>query len=116
MPAARGSPWSLGYRPQHIGAQPRFHPCRASPSSGNPHDFQANAPASSRMLGRSSSVVSFVETAMRGTLPSANSRWAVMPNAVLCSNMSGDDALDALIELRGGRRAQALRDGERGAK
>lgn len=36
--------------------------------------------------------------------------YALLPNAVLCFGMSHDGALDALIELRGGARAEELRD------
>ena len=36
--------------------------------------------------------------------------WAMLPNAVMCWGMTYDDAADALIELRGGMRAEGLRD------
>jgi hypothetical protein len=37
-------------------------------------------------------------------------KWATLPNAVLCWGLTHNGALDALIELRGGARAEELRD------
>lgn len=45
-----------------------------------------------------------------GVIDRRNGTHAMLPNAVLCWGLTKDDALDALIELRGGAYAEALRD------
>jgi hypothetical protein len=45
-----------------------------------------------------------------GVIDNAEGRHAILPNAVLCWGMAHDEALDALLELRGGLRADSLRD------
>lgn len=41
-----------------------------------------------------------------GVLDTEKGTWAMLPDATMCWGMTADRALDALIELRGGRRAE----------
>jgi hypothetical protein len=47
-----------------------------------------------------------------GVIDTMTGKHAILPNAVLCWGLPYDEALDALIELRGGRRADSLRDSD----
>lgn len=48
-----------------------------------------------------------------GVLDTMTGKHAMLPNAALCWGLTHDEALDALLELRGGPRAHSMRDGER---
>ena len=47
-----------------------------------------------------------------GVWDNTEGRYAMLPNAKLCWGLPHDEALDSLLELRSGLRAQTMREGD----